>query len=85
MLLTMRQISVQNLNNWYTHVGIPTISVTSDVLDFLGYEGTPIKKQQNFEKLLDRAEIPYKQIKYDDTDADEHVKKDGGKKEMADA
>ena len=80
MPLTMRQISGQNLNNGYTHVGIPTISVTSDVLDFFEYEGPPIKKQQNFEKLLDRAEIPYKPIKYDDTDSDEYVKKDGKEK-----
>ena len=30
----MRQISNQDLNNGYTHVGIPTISITSDVLGY---------------------------------------------------
>ena len=77
MPLTMRQMSGQNLNSRYTHVGIPTITITSVVLDFLGYEGLPLVKQQNFEKLLDYVEISYKQIKYDDTDADEHVNKGG--------
>ena len=77
MPLTMRQMSGQNLNSRYTHVGIPTITITSVVLDFLGYEGLPLVKQQNFEKLLDYVEISYKQIKYDDADADEHVNKGG--------
>ena len=30
----MKQISNQNLNNGYTHVGIQTISITSDVLGY---------------------------------------------------
>ena len=30
----MRQISNENLNNGYTHVGIKTISITSDVLGY---------------------------------------------------
>ena len=77
MPLTMQQMSGQNLNSRYTHVGIPTITITSVILDFLGYEGLPLVKQQNFEKLLDYVEISYKQIKYDDADADEHVNKGG--------
>ena len=52
MPLTMRQMSGQNLNSRYTHVGIPTITITSVVLDFLGYEGLPLVKQQNFENFL---------------------------------
>ena len=34
--MTMQEISNQNLDNGYTHVGIQTISITSDVL---GYDG----------------------------------------------
>ena len=34
----MRQILDQNLNNEHTHVGIPTISVMSDILG-LGFRG----------------------------------------------
>ena len=30
----MQQISNQNLNNGYTHVGIQNISITSDVLGY---------------------------------------------------
>ena len=36
----MRQISNQNLTNGYTHVGIPTISITSDVLGLLRYDSS---------------------------------------------
>ena len=36
--LMMRQMSGQNLDNRHTHMGIPTISVTSEALEFLGYE-----------------------------------------------
>ena len=38
MILTMRQISNQNLNKRHTHVGIPTIPITSDVLGSLRYD-----------------------------------------------
>ena len=38
MILTMRQISNQNLNKRHTHVGIPIISITSDVLGSLRYD-----------------------------------------------
>ena len=30
----MRQISNHNFDNGYTHMGIPTISITSDVLGY---------------------------------------------------
>ena len=30
MMITMRQTAIQNLNNDYTHAGIPIISITSD-------------------------------------------------------
>ena len=36
----MRQISNQNLNNGYIHMGIPTISITSDVLGLVRYDGS---------------------------------------------
>ena len=38
MSLMMRQISSQNLNERYTHMGRSTISIISDALGFLGYE-----------------------------------------------
>ena len=51
MPLTMRQVSNEKHNTEYMHLHIPAISVTSSVLDFLGYDGPPIKK------LLERAEM----------------------------
>ena len=36
----MRQISNQNLINWYTRVDIPTILITSDVLGLLRYDSS---------------------------------------------
>ena len=77
MPLTMRQISNQRQDGSGPRAETTTISITSDVLDFLGYKGAPKKQQEKFSELLDRADIPYKQVKYDDEDADEHVKEDG--------
>ena len=77
MPLTMRQISDQRQDDSGPRVETTTISITSDVLDFLGYKGGPKKQQEKFSELLDRADIPNKQVKYDDEDADEHVKEDG--------
>ena len=36
---TMRRVSNQNLNNGCIQLNRPTITITSDVLVFLGYEG----------------------------------------------
>ena len=36
----MRQISNQNLINWYTRVDIPTILIKSDVLGLLRYDSS---------------------------------------------
>ena len=55
--LTMRQISVKDENERRTQLGTPRIVITSDILDFLGYEGRIITKQQKFRELLDRGEI----------------------------
>ena len=71
MSLTMRQAASQKLDNWYIHIN------NIDILDFLGHDGLPRNKQQNFKELVERAEIPFKQIKYNDPDADNHIKKDG--------
>ena len=35
----------------------PTMTITTDVLDFLGYEGADKEKQKNFRELLDRSSI----------------------------
>ena len=77
MPLTMRQISNQRQDGSGPRAETTTISITSDVLDILGYKGAPKKQQEKFSELLDRADIPYKQVKYDDEDGDEHVKEDG--------
>ena len=74
MPLTMRQISDQRQDGSGPRAETTTISITSDVLDFLGHKGAPKKQQENFPELLDRADTLYKQVKYDDEDADEHVK-----------
>ena len=76
MPLTMRQMASQTLNNGYMQLGTLTISITSDVLDFLGYDGPATNRQKNFEKLLERAEIPFRQVKYDDPGADKYIKYD---------
>ena len=77
--LTMRQISDQHEAARYSQltIGGTTISITSDILDFLGYEGQAFTKQQKFRELLNRAEIPFKRIAYDDSNADDAVKEDG--------
>ena len=77
MPLTMRQIPVKKEAGKCSQLTTPTISITSEIFGFLGYEGVPRTQQQNFEKLLDRAEITYKQITYNDPDADVAVKADG--------
>lgn len=46
------------------------------LLTFWGYYGIPQTQQQNSEKLLERAEIPHKQIKYGDANADEEKRMD---------
>ena len=51
MPLTMRQISNQNFHGRRSKTTKPSISITSDILDFLGYDG-----QQDFERLLERAD-----------------------------
>ena len=73
----MQQNSIKDEMVHYPDMGIQTIAITSDIFDFLGYEGAARQKQQKFRELLDRAEIPHKQIAYDDPNADESVKKDG--------
>ena len=75
--ITLRQIPDKNCDGWYPQLEIPTISITSYVLDFLGYEGAPKIQQQRFKELLERAEMSFKQIKYIDSEADKHVKKMG--------
>ena len=75
MPLTMRQIIDQNELMRHSQLTIP--SITSDIFKFLGYEGAPGIQQQNFERLLDRAEIPFKRISFNDPSADESVKEDG--------
>ena len=77
MPLTMRQITHQDEAARRTQLGTPTIAITSEIFDFLGYEQAPRIQQQKFRELLDRAEIPFKQITYDDPSADESVKEDG--------
>ena len=44
MPLTMWQMSCQSLLRWSDDLIPPTMSITSDVLDFLGYEGSGEKK-----------------------------------------
>ena len=78
MPLTMRQIFHQDEAARRSQLTTPhIIAITSDVFHFFGYEGAPRIQQQNFEKLLDRAEIPFQQIAYDDPNADASVKEDG--------
>ena len=77
MPLTMQQISNQRQDGSGPRAETTTISITSDVLDILGYKEAPKKQQEKFSELLDRADIPYKQVKYDGEDGDEHVKEDG--------
>ena len=48
--LTMRQISVKDEVNMGSLQTTPTITITSDIFDFLGYEGAPKIQQQNFER-----------------------------------
>ena len=79
MPLTMRQISVKDTPpqlGWLA----PTIAITSDILDFLGYEQAPRIQQQKFRELLNRAEIPFKQIAYDDPNVDDDVEYNRQKK-----
>ena len=57
MPLTMRQIIDQNELMRHSQLTTPTITITSEILNFLGYEGAPKNQQQNLERLLDRAEI----------------------------
>ena len=71
MSLTMLQAASQKLDNGYIHIN------NIDILDFLGHGRLPRNKQQNFKELVERAEIPFKQIKYNDLDADNLIKKDG--------
>ena len=54
-----------------------TIAITSDIFEFLGYEGAPRIQQKKFKELLERAEIPFKEITYNDPSADDAVKEDG--------
>ena len=75
--LTMQQMASQILNDGYMQLGAPTISITFDVLDFLRYEEPAVNRKQNFEKLLGRWDIPFRQVKYDDPGADKHIKQDG--------
>ena len=74
MPLTMRQISVKPRPQLGTGA---IISITSDILNFLGYEGAPRKQQEKFRELLERAEIPFKRITCNNPDADESIKEDG--------
>ena len=55
----------------------PTMSITSDVLDFLNYEEREREKWKNFKGLVELAEVQYKQIRCDEKDADEHIRQDG--------
>ena len=50
-------------------MGTHMISMTADVLGFMGYEGAPKKQQEKFGELLGRAEISFRQIKYNDPEA----------------
>ena len=73
MPLTMRQIPTKDEVVRHSQLPIPTISITSDIFDFLGYEGQAFTKQQNFERLLNRVEVPFKQIAYDDVSNDQNT------------
>ena len=50
MPLTMWQIHNQNFNNRYTHVGIPTISITGD--KFLSFLGSRILQNERCLKII---------------------------------
>ena len=63
----MQQMSCQSLLGQSDDLIPPTMSITSDVLDFLGYEGKEGEKRKNFKRLLERAEVPYRQIKFVNT------------------
>ena len=77
MPLTMRQIYHQNEAASSGQLPTTRVSITSDIFSFLGYEGAPRIQQLSYQKLLHRAEIPFKQITFDDQDADAAVKEDG--------
>ena len=49
---TMRRVSNQNLNNGCIQLNRPTITITSDVLVFLGYEGPIRSKLGRGEKAI---------------------------------
>ena len=57
MPLTMRQITTDKCMDEWVDVITPTMTITTDVLDFLGYEGADKEKQKNFRELLDRSSI----------------------------
>ena len=49
MPLTMRQITTDQCMDEWVDVITPTMTITTDVLDFLGYEGADKEKQkENF-------------------------------------
>ena len=77
MPLTMRQISHKDEAARSPQLGGPIISITFEILRFLGYEGGISKQQEKFRELLDRAEIPFKQIAFNDPNVDDDVKKEG--------
>ena len=47
--LTMRQVSSRNMPAGCNHLDTPTVTIKSDVLDFLGYEG-PLRSKLGREK-----------------------------------
>ena len=63
MLLTMQQIDDRNLSKRSTHLGRSTISITSDVLGFLGYEGPLRSKTGRGEKAIKRSKALIKKKK----------------------
>ena len=63
MLLTMQQIDDRNLSKRSTHLGRSTISITSDVLGFLGYEGPLRSKTGRGEKAIKRSKALIKNLK----------------------
>ena len=49
MPLTMRNITTEKINKLSAETGGPSMTITTDVLDFLGYEGADKEKQkENF-------------------------------------
>ena len=48
----MRQITTDNCMDGWVDVITPTMTITTDVLDFLGYEGADKEKQQKLRELI---------------------------------